>query len=280
MLKLIDITANQTIQNQMQSDLRASKDIICRVQLAQILSASFLEKLPTSGESLRYCQSMQQRRRDRSKLILPNTNDLQKWADQKHSSFLVTESSTSQAAKDFLVELLQVIREARFPVLWALRFADYWESDLTCIDILRMLVLQVLQINPDALTTGSNPITMTHLREAVDETDWLSILNRALQGVQQIYIVLDADLLSHVTNHNRYLATRWVEGFPRTITGTVVKLFVSRYGVDEGYASRNWDSGGWVKLRTDMMGKRPPIRSKRQKPGIISRYNFGRAHRL
>lgn len=169
---------------------------------------------------------MQQRRRDRSKLILPNTNDLQKWADQKYSSFLVTESSTSQTVKDFLVELLQVIREARFPVLWALRFADYWESDLTCIDILRMLVLQALQINPDALTVGSNPVTMTHLREAVDEAGWLSILNRALQGVQQIYIVLDADLLSHVTNHNRYLATRWIEGFPRTIIGIVVKLFV------------------------------------------------------
>jgi hypothetical protein len=182
---------------------------------------------------------------------------------------LVTESSTSQTAKDFLVELLQVIREARFPVLSALRFADYWESDLTCIDILRMLVLQALQIHPNALTMGPNPITMTNLREAVDEAGWLSILNRALQGVQQIYIVLDADLLSHVTNHNRYLATRWIEGFPRTTTGTVVKLFVSRHGVDEGYASRNWDSGGWVKLRTDMMSKRPPIRSKRRKPGSM-----------
>lgn len=186
-------------------------------------------------------------------------------------------SSTSQTVKDFLVELLQVIREARFPVLWALRFADYWESDLTCIDILRMLVLQALQISPDSLTMGSNPVTMTHLREAVDEAGWLSILNRALQGVQQIYIVLNADLLSHVTNHNQYLATRWIEGFPQTIIGIVVKLFVSRYGVDEGYASRNWDSGGWVKLRTDMMGKRPPIRSKRRKPGSTSRYNFGRA---
>lgn len=174
----------QAIQNKMQSDLQASEDIICKVQLAQTLSAPFLEKLPTSGESLRYCQSMRQQRRIRSNLILPNATDLQKWADQKYSSFLVTESSTSQAAKNFLVEILQAIREARFPVLWALRFANYWDSSLTCIDILRMLVLQALQINPDALTMGSNPITMTRLREVVDEVDWLLILNRALQGVR------------------------------------------------------------------------------------------------
>lgn len=127
---------------------------------------------------------MRQQRRIRSNLILPNATDLQKWADQKYSSFLVTESSTSQAAKNFLVEILQAIREARFPVLWALRFANYWDSSLTCIDILRMLVLQALQINPDALTMGSNPITMTRLREVVDEVDWLLILNRALQGVR------------------------------------------------------------------------------------------------
>jgi hypothetical protein len=37
--------------------------------------------------------------------------------------------------------MIQLIRDRRFSVIWALRIPDYREADLTITDILRLLVL-------------------------------------------------------------------------------------------------------------------------------------------
>jgi hypothetical protein len=142
-------------------------------------------------------------------------------------------------AKNFLVNLVDLIGAHDLRVLWALRFADYWERNLTGTDILRMLVIQSLQINPQALTSTTHPITMTHLREVVDERDWLALLNRAIASMPFVYIVLDADLLGHATGQDRYLATKLIEAFPKIVNSTVVKVVISTACVDERYASSN-----------------------------------------
>ena len=43
----------------------------------------------------------------------------------------------------------------------------------------------------------SNHPLATHLHEAVGEEDWLAILDQALCGLPNVYIVLDSDLLGH-----------------------------------------------------------------------------------
>jgi hypothetical protein len=144
-----------------------------------------------------------------------------------------------------LVNLLDLVRATNHQILWAFRFADYWERKLTNLDILRMLVIQSLQINRKALTSMIHPISVTHLREAVDERDWLLLLNRALVGIPYVYIVLDADLLGHATVQDRYLATKLIESFTKMVVSTVVKLIVSAAGVDERYALNNWERESW-----------------------------------
>jgi hypothetical protein len=211
---------------------------------------------------------MQLRRRDHVELLLPDTSKLQQWTNQSAMSFFITESGSVQAAKDFPVGLINLIRETRLPVLWALRFADFWEGDMSCIDILRILLLQAIQINPRTLAHESYPITVTHFREAATETDWFTLLCRALDGLPPIYIVLDGDLLGHATAHNRYVATRWLETFRELITKTVIKVFVSALTIDEGYVARNWDSNTWSKLRTDKLGS---IRDQRRRRKISYR---------
>ena len=247
---------SQSVHAQMQLDLSQSKTMIANIQLAQILTMPFAEHLPASGECLRFCQSMVKRTRHSSRFLLPDTTQLQAWSDLPRSSFIIVQSTSAQVAKAFLVNLVDLIREKNFRILWTLRFPDYWERKLTNLDILRMLVIQSLQINPQALTSSEHPITMTHLREAVDERDWLVLLNRALTGLSYVYIILDADLLSHATGKDRYVATKLIEAFPIMITSTVVKLIVSNAGLDEEYASRHWDPNCWSKLKTDCGNRR------------------------
>jgi len=126
---------------------------------------------------------MVKRRRNRTGLLLPDVPQLQVWSKCARSSFLITESSSGQAAKDFLINLIELIRNNDRRILWALRSPDYWERSLTGVDILRMLLIQSLQINSAALTSKDHPITMTHLREVVDESDWFALLSRALTGM-------------------------------------------------------------------------------------------------
>lgn len=265
--QLIQIAlSNQTLHRQIQVDLSESKSMIANIQLAQILDMSFAANLPASGECLGFCQSMVKRRRLRTQILLPNTAQLQRWSDQPRSSFLITESSSGLAAKDFLVHLVELIRASCCQILWALRFADYWERNLTGADILRMLVIQALQINPKALTSTQYPITMTHLREAVDERDWMALLNRAIACLPFVYIVLDADLLGHATGQDRYVATKLIEAFPKIVNSTVVKIVVSTAGLDERYAENNWEPECWSKLKTDHVNIRQSTLRRRRKP--------------
>jgi hypothetical protein len=267
--------ANKSLATQIQVDVSESKTMIANIQLGQILSMSFTENLPASGECLRYCQSMLKRRRHGIMPLLPDTSQLKTWSVHPRSSFLITESSSGQAAKDFLVNLVDLIRTSNHLILWALRFAGYWERNLTGLDILRMLVIQSLQINPTALTSKTHPLTMSHFREAVNEEDWLNILNRALVSVPYVYIVLDADLLSYATGRDRYQATKLIEAFPNRVTSTVVKLIVSTAGVDERYFSSNWDPDCWSKLRTDRgaVGHDSRIQRRRARHRIQNRFS-------
>ena len=120
--------------------------------------------------------------------------------------------------------------------------------------MLKILLLHALQINPAAWTSRSHPMTMIHFREAVNEEDWRALLARAMNGIQKVYIVLDSDLLSHATNNNRYLATRWLGAFSNLATKTVLKVFVSAFAIDTGYAARNWDPASWSQLRVGLSG--------------------------
>jgi hypothetical protein len=61
----------------------------------------------------------------------------------------------------------------------------------------------------------THPISITHLREAVDDKDWLGLLSGGLAGLPYVYIFLDADLVGHATVQDRYLATKLIEVFPK-----------------------------------------------------------------
>lgn len=259
--------ASKTLNDQIKVDVSESKTMIANIQLGQILDMSFATNLPASGECLGFCQSMVKRSRCRTRILLPNIAQLQRWSSHPRSSLLVTKCSSGQAARDFLVHLVGVIRASDCQVLWAFRFADYWARNLTSIDILRMLVIQALQINPKCLTSSLYSITMTHLREAVDEKDWLNLLNRAVAGLSFVYIVLDADLLGHATGQDRYLSTKLIEAFTKVVNSTVVKVVISTSGIDETYAENNWDPDCWSKLRTDEVVEQRTLRHRRRPKG-------------
>ena len=224
--------------------------MLCTVQLNQILSMSFLEKLPTSGESLEYCQSIRRRSRHRMPLPLPDVSRLADWASEPTSSLLVLQGASSVASKAFMIDLIDLVRDAKMPILWALRYANYWDSPTTSIDILRMLVLQALQMNPQAMAQGPFPVTMAGIREAATVSDWLQILARALQGVSRIFIALDSGLIAHATADDAHQGTELVEAF-RSRLATSVKVFASASNLDRAYVADRHTNRQCISLQMD-----------------------------
>ena len=133
-----------------------------------------------------------------------------------------------------MIDLIDLVRNAKLPIIWALRYANYWESSNTCIDVLRMLVLQSLQMNPRVLAQGPNPIIFAHMCEAASTAGWLRILARALHGLLRIFIALDSGLLSHVTTNDKREATELVDLLLSGLPGSV-KIFVSAVNLQTTY---------------------------------------------
>ncbi len=242
-----------SLQNQLQVDFTSSRAAIGRIELNQLLSSPLFTHLPTSGESMNYCRTLRNRRQKRFRLPAPSIDQLQQWSRAEGCTFVFTRCTDGQASKDFLVNLIDAIQEANLPAIWALRFENFWDTQLTYRDLLKMLVAHSLQAKPDALTTGAFPVTVGAFREAVDEKDWLSILSRVLDGTPVMYIVLDSDVLSHAMQHNAFATTKLLELLPRIIT-TTVKVVVAETAIDNGYLRRNWSNSDWVQVHVDDMG--------------------------
>ena len=196
-------------------------------------------------------------------LPLPDVSRLSHWATLQSHSLLILQGGSLAVSKAFMVDLIDLVRDTKLPIIWALRYANYWDSSTNCIDVLRMLVLQALQMNPRVLTQGPNPVTFTHMREAASAADWLRILHRALYGLPRIFIALDSGLLSHVTTNNKSEATELVDLLLSGLPGSV-KIFVSAINLQPGYMDEFSGGKACVKFQLSSRGDlHGPLRRRR-----------------
>lgn len=218
---------------------------------------------------------MRRRRRNWSPVVLPQEAELQTWAQRQNSSLLAVSGQSQMVQKDFMTDMAHLIRDQNLPVIWALRFANHWDLDLTTTDILRMLVLQALQMNPSSLTGHGDlgreplhPVRFSHLREAASLEDWLKILERTLKNVPRIFILLDGDLVSQVTRYDRQEATILTE-LLRNKMAVSVKILVPASNLNKDHVETLKLQGDCVSLFTNAHVSRP--RSKAKKPNLIKR---------
>jgi hypothetical protein len=235
------------------------------IQLNQILASSSMQGLPMPDQSLQYCQSLRKRHIQYSRLTLPDVRALEKWADDPELSLMLAQSGEKQVATDFTIDLLKLIQKQNFPVIWALRFPNYWDIGTDRTKLLRALLYQCLKLNPGVLVDGEFPLQMTQMQEASSEKDWLALLNKALTGIPRVFLVLDAELISTVTGLDRYEAALLVEKLCKDITTTKVKVIASTYGLDERYVSQISKSNCVIALQTkDPHERRVPLARRRQ----------------
>lgn len=243
-------------------DLTSQRSTLNRVHLNQMLSLSLWNSLPTSGDSLQYCRSMRKRRRDRVRLPLPNIKQLESWASQSQIDFLILDTDTSTAGKSFMVDLIDLVRESDMPIIWALRYANYWNRPVTMREIMQTLVLQAMEVASNHLLNDDFPVTVEQLREAAYLSDWITILHRLLSRLHHIFIVLDCDILAHATERVRSLAIDLLDMLRWKLSGNV-KIVVAMSSVTVHYAKALECAGACIRIR---VGDFNYMSSRRLKP--------------
>ncbi|KAI4162118.1 MAG: hypothetical protein LQ342_004288 [Letrouitia transgressa] len=209
-------------------------------------------------------------RRDQTKLQLPDVKKLEAWTSERNNAVLLIDTHMAVLAKTFMVDLIDLILDTRLPIIWALRYADYWDQHINAIDLIRILVLQAMQVGADRLLDGPFPVTVEQLREAVSFTDWVTILNHLLSRISHAFIALDADILAHVTAHERGEILEILETLRLNLTGRV-KIVTTTSSVNRAYAEELQRSNACVKIQTRNEGdwrrsrrpRRPLVRYRR-----------------
>jgi len=246
-------------------DLSSQHATLNRVHLNQMLSLPFWSSLPSSGESLQFCRSVRTRiqrfeRHHYPRLSLPNIKRLGTWSSQEINSVLLIDTNTPLVAKAFMIDLVDLILDnGQLPIIWALRYADYWDQRTTATDVIRMLVLQTMQVAAENLLRSPFPVTVEHLREAASLKDWVNILGRLLSSLPRVFIVLDADLLAYATGHERSEAAEMLDILRLGLSGrdndigagsNSVKIVTATSSVSRAYTEKLERENACVKIHT------------------------------
>lgn len=207
---------------------------------------------------------MRKRRRERLRLPLPDIQKLETWSTRGDNAILLIDTYNPLVAKTFMIDLVDLILDNRLPIIWALRFASYWDQSMGAVDIARTLVLQAMQAGADRLLNSPFPVTVEQLREAASFAEWVAILNHLLSGTTNAFIVLDADLLAHATTHERSQALEMLDLLRSELSGHV-KIVTATSCVSRAYVEELEASDACIRLHTGSAGdwRTPRRRSRR-----------------
>jgi len=158
-----------------------------------------MSPLPSPDVCRRYhCARRDQRRRNNgSDTPLRDEPQLQTWAADRTCSQLAICSSFEErhTARDFAVDAIDLISSAQVPVVWALSAQGLESGAFGPLDIAKYLVSQILQLNHNLLNERSASLSAARFRSARSCQDWFNVLGSVLQGLEQLYIIVDVDLL-------------------------------------------------------------------------------------
>ncbi|KAF2470008.1 uncharacterized protein BDR25DRAFT_355736 [Lindgomyces ingoldianus] len=167
---------------------------------------------------------------------------------RKENAVLLIDTYIPIVAKTFMVDLIDLILENGLPIVWALRYADYWDQRICTTDVIRASVLQTMQVSADRLLESSFLVTVEQLREAASLGECVFILMYLLSSISHAFIALDADLLAHEPAHERSLALEMLDMLRSKLPGNI-KILIAISSVSRAYAEELEHSNAYFHKR-------------------------------
>jgi len=162
------------------------------IELSQILAFVDKTPLPSAQISLKYHLGMRKRHlRDNPGYLdlLDGSKQLYQWALLPNSTLIMIRGSFRDRikARDLAASIIAILKKNQSPVVWAIipQFGTV-STPLTSLDILKNLVLQILQMNKSILEDYSQPLSAIKFQCATTESDWFDLLVLVLTGIPTI----------------------------------------------------------------------------------------------
>ena len=209
-----------------------------QIRHMQIVEFTAKSVLPSPHNTLQHYRVMAARRRARTRSMLNEvrrSKALQEWGRVAQSKILIVKGSfrTSHHARDVATDVIPLIQSAGVPVVWVLNIKqDEVALQPFVVDVLKLLAHQIMQLNAAIHETE---LSTLRFQQAQTESDWLEILVGLFQGLEQVYIVLDIEILGDEVCDLSQWTDIFLELFGRLrrdSTTTVVKVALLNYGND------------------------------------------------
>jgi len=157
------------------------------------------------------------RRRDNPHYLeIPDAaNQLRTWTSNRDSALINVKGSFRERgkARDVAASMVAIIQTNKCPVIWALSPRSGNTGQLSSLDILKYLTLQILQVNKSHLRDGAKPLSAVKFQCARTDSEWFELLGESLVGLSEIYIVLDIETFRSDTGNGRAWSTAFIKLF-------------------------------------------------------------------
>lgn len=197
--------------------IHSQRRLFISTQLSHIQDTLLPASSHSHEDSLAYCRSLRNRRRQKTAAQLPTPEiaKLQAWLLESCSSLLLARGrGVRTSSLDFAVDLLDAVIDAGYPVVWTLpgttanaegeaRGVAAVEGPLSLAGIIRSLVLQVLNVDARAMSEGVNPVTSQHFRSATTVEHWFCLLERCIAPLVRLFVVIDIGVVEAALESGR-----------------------------------------------------------------------------
>ncbi|CAG8962269.1 hypothetical protein HYFRA_00005324 [Hymenoscyphus fraxineus] len=215
------------------------------IEISQVLAYVEKTPLPSPETSLKYHLAMRNRRllEDPGYLnILNGCEQLNNWASQRSSNLLMIKGTfrTRGKAKHVAASIIASTKQSQVPTVWILAPRTKMSQQLSSLDILKQLVLQILQKNGSLLEDRSQPLIAKQFQCATTESEWFNLLGLVLTGIPEIYIVVDIELLRGNFGDGQMWPSMFVELFqklvprsPQTILKVAIIFYLTQLTIED-----------------------------------------------
>lgn len=235
--------ANKTINEAVQLDMTDMKPRLYRLEFSSILEMLSPEVSPENILRKHTSLAMGRRRHQISTGYLRTSADIAKgldlWVSTTGSSLFILRSGprASSITRDHAVDIINYLRSAQYKVFWILSPPSPCDSEMSISHILKSLVYQVIQHEPNILLRFPENLDTLQFLSNRNESEWLDLLCLLVSRLDKCFLIMETEDLYQAFRHRPEWTHEFLQMFQRLIdrvetARSLVKILVVTFGND------------------------------------------------
>jgi len=235
--------ANKTINEAVQLDVTDMKPRVWRLEFASILEILLPEVAPENALRKYTTMARVKRRHQTPSEYFRAAADVAKgldlWVSTTASSLFVLRSGprASSTTRDHAVDIINFLRSAQYKVFWILSPPSPSASEPSISNILRSLVFQIIQNEPNVLLRFPETLNTAHFLPNRNESEWLDLLCMLTSRLDKCFLIVETEDLHRAARQRPGWTQEFLGVFHRLINsvetaGSLVKVLVVTFGND------------------------------------------------